>query len=146
MNATPHPYHQLLKMGLASYAESTAKLAPLIAHHKAERQALLEILAHVIVQFVEEYGTIYRAHDKKYWYRMMPCSRLPEDVGFTGRLDAVFGTIDWNDLYRPALEKLDRTKATFSFGMGDCDVVLNEKLTAAEVKVVRKTRASKPSR
>ena len=145
MTSTPHPYHQLLKISLANYAASAAKLAPMIAHHEAQKQALLGILANVIIQFVEEYGTIYRSHDKKYWYRMMPCSRLPDDVGFQGRIDAVFGQINWNDLYRPALEKLDRTKAIFSFGMGDCDVVLNEKLTASEVKSIRKARAAKPS-
>ena len=145
MTITRTPYHQLLQIGLASYAESKAKLAPMIALHEAQKQALLDILANVIIQFVEEYGTIYRSHDKKFWYRMMPCSRLPDDVGFQGRIDAVFGPIDWHELYRPALEKLDRTKAIFSFGMGECDVVLNEKLTAAQVKSIRAARASKPS-
>ena len=145
MTSTPHPYHQLLKIGLANHAASAAKLAPLIAHHEAQKQALLDILANVIVQFVEEYGTIYRSHDKKFWYRMMPCSRPPHDIGFQGRINAVFGQIDWNELYRPALEKLDRTKAIFSFGMGECDVVLNEKLTASQVRAIRKARRLKPS-
>ena len=135
------PLHAELENAIKEYADVNARLAPLLAEAATKKATLLASLGEVIIQFVQEFGPLYESNHKTYWYRMMPCQEVAlHHHGFQALIDEAFGPIDWLDLYRPALEALDRTKAIFPYGMGDCDVALCEKLTLEEKDAIMRYR------
>jgi hypothetical protein len=137
-----------LKTAIAEYRKVNDHLAPLLVDATTKKTMLLAALGEVIIQFIGEHGQFcahtqnekqVRRADKK-WYRSMECRSVASHDGFEDLINAAFGHIEWQELYRPALESLDRTKALFFFGMGDCAVALNEQLSTREMESIMRRR------
>lgn len=142
------PLHVALKTAIAEYQEMNERLSPLLAEVAIKKATLLGALGEVVIQFVKEHGQFsvctpsgkrVRRVDKK-WYRSMECSNIATHDGFEDLINAAFGHIKWQELYRPALEALDHKKAVFIFGGGDCAVVLSEELTTLEMESIMRLR------
>ncbi len=145
MGTIHNPGHVALVRALAELADVNVRAAPLIKEQAAKKRKAWKALGNVIIRFVETHGELRESSDKTYWYREMECSRPPLDPGFQGMINKAIGELDWFQLYRPALEHLDKKRAHFITGMGDCCVVLNEKLTQSEAEVIRQSRLARPS-
>lgn len=142
------PLRAALETAIAEYQEANVRLAPLLAEAASKKAVLLFALGEVVIQFVKEHGKFYECstdgkkirRNSKKWYRGMECSNIASHDGFEDLINEAFGHIKWQELYRPALEALDRKKATFLFGMGDCAVVLNEELSTPEMESITRLR------
>ena len=125
------------------------RLAGLIKPLEESRSAALGSAAHalgeIILEVVRRYGEF--TEHKGMFHRTMCCFTQGEHLGFVDIIDRQIKKFDFSTMYRPALESLNCKKIYYCTGMGDCFVILIEKLTQEEVAKIIATRNPRmPSR